>query len=99
MDVNEAHKSPLGFSKFTLDASTAQGLGEGTLGAIPTGATLALVIPEGAIRFRDDGTAPTAATGMALIANQPLPYTGTLSALKLISQSGSVTVGVSFYKG
>lgn len=99
MDINEAHKQALGYTKITVDATTAEGLAQGTLGAIPSGATMALIIPEAAIRFRDDGVDPTASAGMPLVANQPLPYTGTLSTLKLISQSGSADVSVAFYKG
>jgi hypothetical protein len=96
--VHEGAKSCLGFTKITVDSSTAKGLHEGSLGPIPLPSEMALVIPEGAIRFRCDGTAPTSTNGMALVANQPLPFTGPLAAIKLIAQAGSVDIGVEFYR-
>ena len=51
---------PKGYQRITsLSASTAL--------TVPTGARLALIEAEGvAIRWRDDGTAPTASVGMTL---------------------------------
>lgn len=82
---------PLGYTQLSI--STAVGLG-----TIPTGAVTALVLPHsGAVRWRDDGTNPTAAAGMYLPADTPLTYQGSLAALKLIAVTGTVEVNVSFY--
>jgi hypothetical protein len=82
---------PLGYAQLSI--SNAAGLG-----APPGGAVTALVIPHGgAVRWRDDGTSPTASVGMYLAADTPLTYQGTLSALKLIAVTGTVEVNVSFY--
>ena len=67
--------------------------------AIPSWAAFAFVTPEtGAIRYRADGTAPTASVGQPIAQGQSWPMQGlpTLSAASLISQSGSVTVSVEF---
>jgi hypothetical protein len=84
---------PLGYVQIT-------GLGSATgLGAIPAGATMALISVSGAnVRWRDDGTAPTANVGLPLIAGQEFSYSGTLSGIRFIAVSGSPVLDVSFYK-
>lgn len=65
---------------------------------VPSGATIAVVQAEGAdVRWRDDGTAPTATVGMLLPAGAELRYTGALAALRLIQASAGATVNVSYY--
>lgn len=67
------------------------------LPTIPGSSVTALVIPRGAIRWRDDGTNPTASVGMYLAADQPLSYQGSLAAFRMVAVTGSVEVNVSFY--
>jgi hypothetical protein len=81
---------PLGYEQLSI--STAAGLG-----TIPSGAVTAVVVPRGPVRWRDDGTSPTAAAGMYLPADTPLIYQGSLAALELIAVTGTVEVNVSFY--
>lgn len=83
---------PLGYQQFTLAAATA-------LPSIPLGATEALVVCETqTVRWRDDGTNPTASVGMPLTANTAFPYTGNLSAIKFIQTTTTATCNVSYYK-
>jgi hypothetical protein len=83
---------PLGYQQIT-SLSSAAGL------AIPTGATAALVAVEGAaVRYRDDGSAPTATVGMPLAVGQTFFYSGTLSRIQFIEQSASASVSVSYYR-
>jgi len=69
-------------------------------GGIPTGAFYAFIVPESnAIRIRDDGTNPTTSVGIPVATN--VPYYATvnpLSNVAVISQSGTATVNVVFYK-
>jgi hypothetical protein len=52
-----------------------------------------------AVRYRDDGTAPTATVGMPVaVTDTPISYEGTISALQFISQTGSGVVNAIFYK-
>jgi hypothetical protein len=82
---------PLGYQQITaLTASQA-------LPTIPSGAVTAIVTPRAPVRWRDDGTAPTASTGMYLAADQPLTYQGNLGALRLIAVTGSVEVNIAYY--
>lgn len=84
--------TPLGYQQITSLSSAA------TL-TIPIGATIALIAVEGgAIRYRDDGTAPTATVGMPIAAGQEFQYTGNLAALQFIQQSATATLDVLYYK-
>lgn len=88
---------PLGYCQLTsIDAST---LVSTCSGGIPAGANVALLTPEAqAIRYRDDGTAPTAAVGQPMAVAASLLYTGTLSKLRVISQTSGAKLNVTFYK-
>ena len=63
----------------------------------PAGATMALISVSGAtMRWRDDGTAPTASVGMPVAAGQEFQYSGNLSKIQVIG-SGA-TLDISFYQ-
>lgn len=82
----------LGYQQYT-SLSSATGLSN-----IPQGATLALITPETqSIRWRDDGTDPTASVGMPVTAGAYLSYDGDLNRIKFIQQSASAKINVSFY--
>lgn len=68
--------------------------------AVPAGATLAEVQMAGEnVNFRDDGTAPTASTGLTLFPGALFPYTAQpLSAIEFIQQTATATGWVCFYK-
>ena len=60
--------------------------------------TFALIIAETqGVRWRDDGTAPTASVGMPLAAGVPLQYDGDLTKIKFIEQTGSAKLNISYY--
>jgi len=81
----------LGYQQITsLSAST--GL------TVPAGATRAIIIAESqGVRWRDDGTAPTASVGMPLPVLVTLSYDGDLSRIRFIQQAASATLNVSYY--
>ena len=85
--------SPLGYQQIT-SLSSAISL------TVPTGATLALIVIDSpAVRWRDDGTAPTASVGMLLTVGQsPFQYSGNLSSIQFIASSGSPILDISYYK-
>lgn len=86
------NSNSLGFASLALGAS-AVGLPN-----IPAGATSAVIVAEtNAARWRDDGTAPTAAVGMNLAVGQVLTYDRPLAALKLISQSATCNLTITYY--
>lgn len=92
---------PLGYQQITLS-------GGATFLTVPTeasgtqGPVCAIISVEtAAVRYRDDGTAPTASVGFPLAvtgANQPLTYCGQLSAIQFIQQAGSATLNVLYYR-
>ena len=60
--------------------------------------TFALIICETQnVRWRDDGTAPTASVGMPLSPSVPLQYDGDLSKIQFIEQAGSAKLNISYY--
>lgn len=60
--------------------------------------TFALIIAETqGVRWRDDGTAPTASVGMPLAVGVPLQYDGDLTKIKFIEQTGSAKLNISYY--
>ena len=60
--------------------------------------TFALIVAETQnVRWRDDGTAPTASVGMPLVAGVPLQYDGDLTKIQFIEQSASAKLNISYY--
>lgn len=82
---------PLGYQQIS-SFSTAQSL------TAPSGALYATIEATAAVNYRDDGTAPTASTGMPLAANTTLWYVGNLAAIQIIPQTGSATLNVLYYR-
>lgn len=84
--------APKGYEKIT-GLSSAQAL------TVPTGARIALLRAETQdVRWRDDGTSPTATDGMLLATTDDIVvYVGALADLELIETSASATVHVSYY--
>lgn len=82
---------PLGYQQIT-SLSSATGL------TVPRGATVALIQPETqAVRWRDDGTNPTASVGMPIAVGETLPYIGYLENIKFIEQTASAVLNVAYY--
>lgn len=84
--------APLGYVQITSLAS-ATGL------VPPASATIAEVTVEGAgIRYRDDGTAPTASVGVPVATGNSFQYAGDLTAIQFIQQTSGAIINVSYYK-
>ncbi len=68
---------------------------------VPEGCFMALITPETqGVRWRDDGTDPTASVGMPLAAGSTLKYTGGfagLKALRFIEQTATAKLNVAYY--
>ncbi|RQZ14051.1 hypothetical protein DIE15_19240 [Burkholderia sp. Bp9031] len=83
--------TPLGYQQLTNLTSV------GSL-TPPPGARIASIQAEaGSIRYRDDGTAPTATVGMLINAGGGVDYNGSLSAVKLIAATTGAIANVSYY--
>ena len=81
----------LGYQQIT-SLSSAQGL------TVPTGATRALIAPlTQSVRWRDDGTNPTASVGMPVSAGTYLSYDGNLQNIKFIEITASAELNVTYY--
>ena len=84
--------TPLGYEQIT-------GLGSAKGLTVPTGATFCVVTCETeGIRWRDDGTPPTATVGMPLQNGASLSYSGDLTAIQFIQQAAGAILNVSYYK-
>ena len=66
-------------------------------GVIPAGTQLLLISAQAAIRWRDDGVAPTTAIGYPLAANAELRFTGQTGRLQVIGQAASAVINVIAY--
>lgn len=89
----------LGYQQIT-NLSSAVGL---TVPALaPDGSkqqpTFALIVAETqGVRWRDDGTNPTASVGMPLAAGVPLQYDGDLARIRFIETTASAKLNISYY--
>lgn len=60
--------------------------------------SIALITPEGqAVRWRDDGVAPTATVGMPLAVGVTFQYDGDLTKVKFIEQTAGAKLNISYY--
>lgn len=90
--TGQSYMEPNGFSRLT--AATAVGLG-----TVPDGTTLAMIQCETQeLRWRDDGSNPTAAVGMLLPVKTILYYSGPMASFKMIEVAASAVVNVTFYR-
>lgn len=87
---------PLGYQQ--IGAST---LAAATPLTVPAGAQVAVIRVETAdVRWRDDGTPPTASVGFPMLHTDTVPfeYWGDLSAIEFIAISGSPVLNVLYYR-
>ena len=96
--VVDANMVELGYSQ-SKTISTVTTLATVAGGSLPAGATMALIqaLTQN-IRWRDDGTNPSATLGMQLAAGDQFFYTGDLTAFKVIEETATAEINVSFYK-
>lgn len=88
----EGQRPPISYSQLTsLSAATAL--------TVPSDCHAVLIQAETQnVRWRDDGTDPTASVGMLLYAGDFLWYNGVPGSLKFIQVSASAKLNVTFYK-
>lgn len=90
--------TPCGYQQFAAGAvDTAQSL---TLPNAPQQPTFAIITPiTQGIRWRDDGTAPSATVGMPVAAGTTIFYDGALKNLQIIASTAGAEVNISYYYG
>lgn len=65
---------------------------------VPAGAVYAMIEAEtNDVRWRDDGTNPTATVGMKLLADSTIFYTGDLAAIRFIETTATAKLNVAYY--
>lgn len=86
----------LGYQQITnLAAAVGLIVPNNPLNGIPTRAIIQAEAQ--AVRWRDDGTAPTTTVGMVLAAGTSMVYDGNLSAIRFIESAASARLNVAFY--
>ena len=97
--TNFTNLKPAGYEAISAVSSASAAL---TIPAHTQGDTEAqlalLVIETQAIRWRDDGTSPTAASGTPLAAGASMLYDGDLRTIRIMSQAGTAVVHVNYYR-
>jgi hypothetical protein len=100
MAVNlKAITSRLGYQQITsLSSSTGLTVPSTDLNGLSCRPAIAIITPETqAVRWRDDGVAPTASVGMPLAVGVTLQYDGDISQIRFIEQTGSAKINISYY--
>lgn len=99
MQSNYNADKALGYRQFTAGSIDTAKLLSLIPGGIPAGACMALIqCEEQAVRWRDDGVAPTTSVGYPLPAGGELAYTsGSFPRLQFISQTAGAVLNVAFY--
>ena len=83
--------SPLGYEQIA-DVSSAQTL------TVPTGSRYALIQAVSQnVRWRDDGTDPTASVGMQLALGEDMLYSGNLNVIAFFEEAASAELNVTYY--
>lgn len=95
----KAITSCLGYQQITtLSSATNLTVPTTDLNGLSAKPTLALIVAETqAVRWRDDGVAPTASVGMPLAAGVTLQYDGDLSRIQFIEQTAGARLNISYY--
>jgi hypothetical protein len=95
----KAVTSRLGYEQITsLGSSTGLTVPQRTTDGLSAKPAIAIIVAEtAAVRWRDDGVAPTAAVGMPLAVGSMLQYDGDISAIRFIEQSAGAKLNVSYY--
>lgn len=93
-----AGRKPKGFRTLAI-STVAKSLSEAT-GGIPSSAIRAIIsVATDAIRWRDDGTAPTASVGIYVAANASieLPSREAILAFQAIRVTNDATLNIAYY--
>jgi hypothetical protein len=83
--------TPIGYQQIsTLTAAVGLTAPRGARGAIIT-------VETQGVRWRDDGTNPTAAIGMPVAAGTTFEYNGDVTKIKFIEQAASAKLNVAYF--
>ena len=95
----KAITSGSGYQQITgLSAATKLTVPPRDLSGLAGTPRIAIITAEAqAVRWRDDGVAPTATVGMPLPAGVTLQYDGDLSQIQFIEQTAGAIVNVTYY--
>jgi hypothetical protein len=95
----KAITSRLGYQQITdLSGATFLTVPVKNLSGLAGGPSIALITPEAqAVRWRDDGVAPTATVGMPLAVGVTLQYDGDLTQIRFFEQAGGAKLNISYY--
>jgi len=95
----KAITSRLGYQQITdLSSATFLTVPTKNLSGLAGGPSIAIITPEAqAVRWRDDGVAPTATVGMPLAVGVTLQYDGDLTQIRFFEQAGGAKLNVSYY--
>jgi hypothetical protein len=95
----KAITSRLGYQQITnLSAATNLTVPVKNLSGLVGGPSIALITPEAqAVRWRDDGVAPSATVGMPLAVGVTLQYDGDLTQIQFFEQAGGAKLNISYY--
>jgi hypothetical protein len=98
--VSQTSGTPGGTGVYVTSVATTISVAAASFGGVPPGATYAFLQAETAnVRWRDDGSAPTAAIGnLVLFGLAGFIYSGTLPRIQFIAASGSPILDVAFYR-
>jgi len=100
MSINlKAITTVLGYQQITsLSASTALTVPIRDVNGLSCRPAIAIITPETqAVRWRDDGVAPTASVGMPLAAGVTLQYDGDITKILFIEQTASAKLNITYY--
>ena len=87
-----------GYQQLTVDSSKGLTVPVQAPDGLNAKPVFALIVAEGAaVRWRDDGTAPTASVGMPLAIGVPLQYDGDLNKIRFIQQAATGIINISYY--
>jgi hypothetical protein len=108
--ANEAvvtgHRTPVGYTQISvlspavgipIPTTTASANQGGSTTQVPVGYAIIQNNGTAAVRWRDDGTLPTAAVGMVLNAGAELDYVGDISRIQFIQVAAGASLDVSLY--
>ena len=88
----------LGYQQITPNTATGLTVPANAPDGSKQQATFAIITPEGQnVRWRDDGTDPTASVGMPIFVGTSLLYDGNLTNLRFINMVTGCRVNVSYY--
>ena len=100
MAINlKAITSVLGYQQITsLSSAPKLTVPQKDLSGLAGSPRIAIITPEAqAVRWRDDGVAPTASVGMPLAVGVTLQYDGDINQIQFIEQTGGAKLNITYY--